>query len=73
MVYEGNTKIAVEKYVGKEYIQHNPLVSDGPQAFIDNFDKMQEEYPEKLIEFVPNIVEGDLVSLHTHQIWPGND
>lgn len=48
-------------------------MSDGPQAFIDYFDKMQDEYPEQSIEFVPNIVEGDLVSLHTHQVWPGND
>lgn len=73
MAYEGNPKTAVEKYVGDEYIQHNPLVSDGPQAFIDYFDKMQAEYPKKTIEFVRCIAEGDLVALHTHQVWPGND
>ena len=27
--YEGTPRDAVEKYVGAEYIQHNPLVGDG--------------------------------------------
>ncbi|MEL4307645.1 nuclear transport factor 2 family protein [Joostella sp. CR20] len=71
--YEGNPKKAVELYVGNEYIQHNPLVADGPNAFIAYFDRMQKEYPKKSIEFVRCIAEGDLVALHTHQIWPNND
>ncbi|WP_196909466.1 MULTISPECIES: nuclear transport factor 2 family protein [unclassified Aquimarina] len=71
--YTGNPKKAVECYVGDLYIQHNPDVKDGTQGFIDYFEKMQIEYPEKSIEFVRCIAEGDLVALHTHQIWPGND
>ena len=70
--YEGNPKEAVKKYVGAKYIQHNPLVGDGKRAFIDYFEKMREEYPEKSIEFVRAVEEGDLVALHTHQIWPGD-
>ena len=73
MAYEGNPKRAVELYVGDEYIQHNPLVGDGKQPFIDYFERMQREYPQKSIEFVRAIAEGDLVALHTHQVWPGND
>lgn len=71
--YEGNPVLAVEKYVGDEYIQHNPLVANGAQPFIDYFNRMQAEYPVKTIEFVRCIAEGDLVALHTHQVWPGND
>ena len=71
--YEGNPKKAVELFVGKEYIQHNPLVADGIQGFIDYFERMKKEYPDKSIEFVRCIAEGDLVALHTHQTWPGND
>lgn len=71
--YNGNPKEAVEKYVGKEYIQHNPAVENGTQGFIDYFERMKREYPEKSIEFVRTVAEGDLVALHTHQIWPGND
>ncbi len=73
MAYEGNPRKAVELYVGAEYIQHNPLVGDGPEPFIFYFEKMQAEYPDKSIEFVRAISEGDLVALHTHQVWPGND
>ena len=69
--YLGNPKLAIEMYVGKEYIQHNPAVANGTQGFIDYFERMQKEYPEKSIEFVRCIAEGDLVALHTHQVWPG--
>jgi predicted SnoaL-like aldol condensation-catalyzing enzyme len=71
--YNGSSKKAIDLYVGKQYIQHNPAVEDGKQGFIDYFEKMQKEYPEKSIEFVRCIAEGNLVALHTHQTWPGND
>lgn len=71
--YSGNPREAVEKYVGNEYIQHNPLVGNGKEAFIEYFEKMAEEYPDKSIEFVRAVAEGDLVALHTHQTWPGNE
>ncbi len=73
MAYEGNPVDAVTMYVGQEYIQHNPMVADGPQAFIAYFERMQKEYPVKSIEFVRAVAEGDLVALHTHQIWPDQD
>jgi predicted SnoaL-like aldol condensation-catalyzing enzyme len=72
MAYEGNPRTAVERFVGDDYIQHNPLVGDGKEAFIAYFEKMNSEYPEKDIEFVRVIGEADLVALHTHQTWPGN-
>ena len=71
--YEGNPKKAVELFVGDEYIQHNPLVGDGTQPFIDYFEKMAREYPDKSIEFVRVVADDNLVVLHTHQTWPGND
>lgn len=73
MAYDGRPQKAIELYVGKEYIQHNPDVADGTKGFVEYFERMQKEYPGKSIEFVRCITEGDLVALHTHQIWPGND
>ena len=73
MAFEGYPRKAVELYVGDTYIQHNPDVADNPEGFIDYFERMQNDYPDKSIEFVRCIAEDDLVALHTHQIWPGND
>lgn len=73
LAYEGNPKKAIEKYVGIEYIQHNPAVADGTQGFINYFERMQAEYPTKSIEFVRSIAEENLVALHTHQTWPDDD
>ena len=73
MSYEGNPAKGVELYVGADYIQHNPLVGDGKAPFIQYFERMASEYPNKSIEFVRAVAEGDLVALHTHQTWPGNE
>ena len=70
---EGNPRKAIELYVGDEYIQHNPGVANGKEAFIAYFERIAGEYPGKSIEFVRSVAEGNLVALHTHQVWPGNE
>jgi predicted SnoaL-like aldol condensation-catalyzing enzyme len=51
---------AVERYLGSEYIQHNPQAPDGPEAFIGFVDA----FPDANVEIKRIVAEGDIVVTH---------
>jgi predicted SnoaL-like aldol condensation-catalyzing enzyme len=55
---------AVEKYVGPQYIQHNPQAPDGTEAFIGFVRGFAAQFPELSIEIKRVVGEGDIVVTH---------
>ena len=57
-------QLAVEKYVGPKYIQHNPLAPDGADAFVGFVTGYVGQFPELSVDIKRVVGEGDMVALH---------
>ncbi len=57
---------AVKQYVGEKYIQHNPFVPNGTEAFLNYFVPYFQKNPNATAIIKRVVAEGDLVVLHVH-------
>jgi predicted SnoaL-like aldol condensation-catalyzing enzyme len=57
-------QLAMDKYVGSYYKQHNPYVADGKEPFIKYFTQYYKENPNAHVEIKRLIAENDLVVIH---------
>jgi predicted SnoaL-like aldol condensation-catalyzing enzyme len=55
-------------FLGDTYIQHNPMIPDGPEAFLRFVRFRAENFPKSQSEIKQVIAEGDLVVLHLHSV-----
>ena len=61
---------AKEKYIGKRYKQHNPLVKDYPEGLREFIEFLRANHPDAKSEIVRCFAEGDYVILHVHSQRP---
>jgi predicted SnoaL-like aldol condensation-catalyzing enzyme len=59
---------AAAKYFGPRYIQHNPLVPNGPDGLKTLVTLLKEKFPNAHSEIKRVIAEGDYVVLHVHSV-----
>ncbi len=64
---------AAKKYIGDKYIQHNPYVPNGADAFYGYFEGFFKEHPQSHVEIKRVVAEGDLVVLHLNSKMDDND
>ena len=69
--YEGvfikhQVKDYANRYIGSQYIQHNPHVPDGKAPFVNYFTQYFKETPQASNVIKRAVAEGDLVFLHVH-------
>jgi predicted SnoaL-like aldol condensation-catalyzing enzyme len=57
-------ELAVERYLGPQYIQHNPQATDGAAAFIAFVRGFAGQFPGLSIEIKRVVGEGDIVVTH---------
>ena len=57
---------AAKKYIGDKYIQHNPFVPNGAEAFYTYFEGHFKKNPASRAIIKRAIADGDLVALHLH-------
>ncbi|WP_157221642.1 ester cyclase [Herbaspirillum sp. YR522] len=64
---------AAERYIAPGYIQHNPRVANGRDAFVAAFASLFTRYPERHSTIHAAMAEGDLVALHVHTTTSSSD
>lgn len=66
--FDGGDTTAIDRHLRPDYIQHNPLAPDGPDALKAFGAAWRRQYPDTTYEIKRVISEGDLVLLHSHVV-----
>jgi predicted SnoaL-like aldol condensation-catalyzing enzyme len=68
----GEPAAAVSEHIGPRFVQHNPQVGDGAEAFIGFVNSMRSQFPGMHLEIKRAITQGAMVVTHSHlTLTPG--
>ena len=70
-IRDGKAREAVTKYTGDRYTQHSTGVRDGIEGFVEFFEPFLKNNPERDIQIVRAIEDGDFVFVHVAQSLNG--
>jgi predicted SnoaL-like aldol condensation-catalyzing enzyme len=56
------------RYIGDRYVQHNPLVADGPEGLKAFVEFLKSNFPDARSEIKQVLAEGDYVIIHVHSV-----
>ena len=59
---------AASRFIGARYVQHNPLIADGPEGLQAFLGYLQETFPRLRAEIKQVFAEGDFVIGHVHGV-----
>ena len=59
---------AAERYIAPGYIQHNPQVANGREAFVQTFAGIFAKQPQRRSTIKRVVAEGSYVMLHVHAV-----
>ena len=59
---------AASKYIGADYIQHNPLVGEGKEGFKAFLAMLKKDFPQAHSEVKRVFADGNYVIIHVHSI-----
>lgn len=66
-IRDGNAREAVTKYTGARYTQHSTGVRDGVEGFVEFFEPFLKRNPNRDIQIVRGLVDGQYVFVHAYQ------
>lgn len=65
---------AIDEYMSKDFIQHNPAIADGPDGVRTLVQMLAlQGVPKQQIEFKHILAEGDIVFLHSRYEMAGKE
>lgn len=72
-IRDGKAREAVTRYTGDRYTQHSTGVRDGIEGFVEFFEPFLQNNPERDIQVIRAIEDGDFVWVHVAQSLNGGE